>query len=387
MKSILLGTTALVAAGATACDAMADGLELTLGGDYAAAAGANVAEDFYSGLNGDPRWGAFRQDVEVFFFGKTTLDNGISVGTKIELEGQQSSDQIDEVWAFFEGGFGEVRFGDDDDAVEQLSYGIPTATNIFGVDSPYFSFSNAWAGGLGVGTNSTYRQLSGDATKILYFSPTFGGFTFGISFAPDRQGEDCYFGFTSGTGCGSSAPGGTTYANNVGEISEVISAAINFEHDFDGFYLVTGTGGAYGELERPGPGNPGRDTNVWTARGHLHVGFGGWYMGGAIAYTENQYGAGNGTQNGGNVLTYGLGVTYNWDAWTAGFSWSGGQYGEFYGSPTGGDGTLNVFRLEGRYDLGPGISLDASTGYDNWNVEGGQGYDAWTVMSGFHIGF
>ncbi len=379
MKNTLLRTTALIAAGAIAGEAMADGVELGLSGEYSAAAGANVAEDFYPGLD-DPRWGAFRQDLEIYFFGKTTLDNGISVGAKIEFDGQ--------VWAFFEGGFGEIRFGNDDDAVEKLAYGIPTATNIFGVDSPDFSFSNAWASGLGIGTNSTYRQLSDDATKILYFAPTFGGFTFGISFAPDRKGEDCSFGFTSGTSCGSSAPGGTTYANNVGQISEVISAAIKFERDFDGFYLVAGAGGAYGELERPGPGNPGRGTNVWTARTHLHVGVGNWYIGGAIAYTGNQYGAGNGTQNGGNVLTYGLGITYNWDGWTVGFAWSGGQYDEFHGGD-GGGGSLNVFRLEGRYDLGPGISLDASTGYDTWNLEGSTGddYDAWSVMTGFQIDF
>ncbi len=387
MKKTLLGTTAMVAAGVVAGQAAADGIELGLGGYYNAAAGANVSENFYDNISADdPRWGAFRQDVEVSFDGKMTLDNGITVGSRVQLEGQQSNDQIDEVWAYFQGGFGEVRFGDDDDAVEQLAYGVPTATNIFGVDSPYFSFSNAWAGGLGIGTNTTYRQLSGDATKILYFSPSFGGFTFGISYAPDRRGEDCYFGFTSGTSCGSSAPGGTTYANNGGQISEVISAAINFEHDFNGFYIVAGGGGAHGEIERPGST---RDDDIWTARGHLHVGVGNWYFGGALAYTKNQYGAPNGTPNpgdGGNVLTYGLGMTYNFDAWTVGAAWSGGQYKDFYGGG-GGDGSLNVYRIEGRYDLGPGISLDASTGYDDWSVENGEGYTAWSVMTGFHIGF
>jgi outer membrane protein OmpU len=387
MKKTLLGTTAMVAAGVVAGQAAADGIELSLGGYYNAAAGANISEDFYSGANGgdDPRWGAFRQDVEIYIDSRITLDNGITVGSRVQLEAQQSNDQIDEVWAFFQGGFGEVRFGDDDDAVEQLSYGIPTATNIFGVDSPYFSFSNAWASGLGVGTNSTYRQLSGDATKILYFSPSFGGFTFGISFAPDRRGEDCYFGFTSGTSC-SAAPGGTTYANNPGQVSEVVSAAVNFEHDFNGFYIVAGGGGALGEVERPGSGNTNRDDDIWTARGHLHMGVGNWYFGGALAYTKNQYGSGNGTQNGGNVFTYGLGITYNFDAWTVGAAWSGGQYGEFYGNG-GDDASLNVYRVEGRYDLGPGISLDASTGYDDWDGGSGDDYDAWTIMSGFHIGF
>ncbi len=391
MKKTLLGTTAMVAAGMVAGQAAAQGVEMSLGGYYNAAAGANVSEDFSGagynapvvGHNTDTRWGAFRQDVEVYFNAKAVLDNGITVGARVQLEGQQSRDQIDEVWAYFQGGFGEVRFGDDDDAVEQLAYGIPTATNIFGVDSPFFSFSNAWVGGHGVGTNSTYRQLSGDATKILYFSPSFGGFTFGISFAPDRRGEDCYFGFTSGTSCGSSAPGGTTFANNGGQVSEVISAALNFEQDFNGFYVVAGGGGAFGEVERPGTG---LDSSIWTARGHLQVGVGNWYFGGALAYTENQYrSAANGE---GNVFTYGLGITYNWDAWTVGAAWSGGQYSNFYGS-SGSDGSLNVFRLEGRYDLGPGISLDASAGYDTWDVGGTSAadYDAWSIQSGFHIGF
>ena len=385
MKKTLLGTTAMVAAGVVAGQAAADGIELGLGGYYNAAAGANISEDFngsYNGFNTDTRWGAFRQDVEVYFDGKMTLDNGITVGTRVQLEGQQSNDQIDEVWAYFQGGFGEVRFGDDDDAVEQLAYGVPTATNIFGVDSPYFSFSNAWIGGQGIGTNTTYRQLSGDATKILYFSPSFGGFTFGMSFAPDRRGEDCYFGFTSGTSCGSSAPGGTTYANNTGQNSEVLSGAINFEHDFNGFYIVAGGGGAYGEVERPGPN---LDDSIWTARGHLHVGVGNWYFGGALAYTKNQYRTAAFGE--GNVFTYGFGLTYNWDAWTVGAAWSGGQYGDYYAN--GGDGTLNVYRIEGRYDLGPGISLDASAGYDDWDLDGANGnsYSAWSVMSGFHIGF
>jgi hypothetical protein len=384
MKKTLLGTTAMVAAGVVAGQAAADGVELGLGGYYTAAAGANVSEEYYDSYGyDDPRFGAFRQDVEVFFRGNTTLDNGLTVGATIQLEGQQSGDQIDEVWAYFRGGFGEVRFGDDDDAVEQLSYGIPTATNVFGVDSPFFSFSNAWFGTtgsfLGYGTNTTYRQLSSDATKIIYFSPTFGGFTFAVSYAPDRRGEDCYFGFS--TCGGSSAPGGTSYSFNGGQVSEVWSAAMNFEHEFNGFSMVAGVGGAYGEVERPGAGN---EDDIWTVRSHLHFGFGNWYIGGAIAHTDNQFAEPGG--DAGTVTTYGLGVTYNWDAWTVGFAWSHGDYGNGAVS-TGNDATLDVFRLEGRYDLGPGISLDGSMGYDSWDVDAADDYEAWSIMTGFYIGF
>src|SRR5690606_31266316 len=163
-----------------------------------------------------------------------------------------------------------------------------------------------WHRGWGIGTNTTYRQLSGDATKILYFSPSFGGFSFALSYAPDRRGEDCYFGFTSI--CGNLTPGGTTFANNPGQISEVWSAALNFEHDFNGFSLVAGAGGAYGEIELTDD-----DEDVWTARTHLGVGFSGFYIGGAIAHTE--------MDGPFDTTTYGVGGTYNFDAWTVGLAW------------------------------------------------------------------
>ena len=154
MKHVLLGTTALVAAGFAASSAhAAQGVQLGIGGYYAAAAGLILSQD---DNNGDPgahtRDIVFRQDVEVHFKGETTLDNGLTVGARIELEGQQSDDQIDEVWAYFKGGWGQVRFGDDDDASEQLHYLIPNASNDFGVDTPYFEFANNHGNGFSNGS-------------------------------------------------------------------------------------------------------------------------------------------------------------------------------------------------------------------------------------------
>lgn len=395
VRQALLGTSAMVAGGVAAGAANADdGVNLELGGRYAAAAGWNIQEDFYpgAGIEGAPRAVAFRQDVEVFFLGETTLDNGLRVGAHIRLEGQQSGDQMDEVWAFFNGGFGEIRFGDDEDAAEQLAYGIPTATNIFGVDSPYFSFSNAWASGLGLGTGFTYLKMSDNATKIIYFAPTFGGFTFALSYAPDRRGEDCYFGFTSGTACGSSAPGGTTYANNRGQMSEVVSGALNYEGDFDSFTLFAGVGGSYGEWERPGFVTDGvtttyGDTTAWGIRGHLQAAIGNWYIGGSMVYRKNGFYAGSTPSQGEevNLLFGGLGVTYNWDAWTVGTSWAHGNIDNWGGK--GQDATLDIIRIEGRYDLAPGISLDASTGWDSWDADSQPDYSAWSFATGFYIAF
>src|SRR5262245_9688911 len=180
MKSVLLGSTTLIAVGLVGSNAMAAGVELGLGGRYMGAAGVVFDQD--EGEPGEPgnntSSDVFRQDVEVYFKGEATLDNGLTVGARVELEGQQSGDQIDEVWAYFKGGWGQIRFGDDDDAYEQLAYLIPSASKIFGVDTPNFEFANNLSGaGNVVQTNTTIQRLSGDATKIIYFSPNFGGFT------------------------------------------------------------------------------------------------------------------------------------------------------------------------------------------------------------------
>src|SRR6201991_4056093 len=144
MKNLLLGTTALVATGLVASNAhAAQGVQLGIGGYYAAPAGILFDQDNNDGEPGaHTRNVVFRQDVEIHFKGETTLDNGLTVGARIEMEGQQSEDQIDEVWAYFKGGGGQVRFGDDDEAYEQLSYLIPSASlGLFGVDTPHFEFS------------------------------------------------------------------------------------------------------------------------------------------------------------------------------------------------------------------------------------------------------
>ena len=50
--------------------------------------------------------------------GSAVLDNGLEVGARVELEGEdEDGDQIDEAWIFFSGGFGELRIGSIDDAL------------------------------------------------------------------------------------------------------------------------------------------------------------------------------------------------------------------------------------------------------------------------------
>src|SRR5215470_3163069 len=78
MKRALLGSTALVAAELCAVGAMAaDGVKLTLGGYYHAAAGGIAGEDFSasSGVSGgELRDYAFKQNIDVTFSGERVAD-------------------------------------------------------------------------------------------------------------------------------------------------------------------------------------------------------------------------------------------------------------------------------------------------------------------------
>ena len=84
MKRALLGSTALVAVGLCAAGAIAaDGVKLTIGGYYHAAAGGIAGDDFSasSGVDEDDlRDYAFKQNVEITFSGESVLGNGLTVG-------------------------------------------------------------------------------------------------------------------------------------------------------------------------------------------------------------------------------------------------------------------------------------------------------------------
>lgn len=360
MKKVLLGSTALVAAGLIAGHAeAADGVKLSLGGYYRGVAGV-MFDDFdgaAAGLEDDLRNYVFKQDVEVHFKGETTLDNGLTVGAVVQLEGQTSGDQIDEVYAYFSGGWGELRFGDDDEALTQLCSIGPSGAANFGADSPFFSFSNSAANNTALplgalayaSTNGTCYGMTGDSTKLIYFSPNFGGFSFAMSFSPDDT-EDTR---------NSTNGAGTRFENNGGD-SEALSIAANFNHDFNGVTLNIG-GGATWSFDREAA--PAADEKQ-DYQGYASVGFFGFTIGGSVEQRVDFGGDDS------DRLVYGAGVTYNWDAWTVGIGWTHGDYeiAQAGTTVTAGTATLaltgdadqnqDIFALTAAYALGPGITVD-----------------------------
>jgi len=365
IRGSLLCSTALAAVAAAAGARAADGVKLSIGGYYHAAAGAVLGEDLSesSGVSeGNLRDYVFKQKVDIVFNGESTLDNGLTVGAYVDLRGQTTpDDQIKRVYAYFSGGFGKVQFGDQDGALAAMCYTVPSASAIFGADSPAvtgFNFSNAGIAGYAA-TNGTCYGVDSYSTQLVYFSPVFDGFQFGASFTPD-QTED-----TRNTLAGA----GTRLKNDASQNSENLSLAGVFTHDFNDVKLTLGGAHTWSFLKESNPNNTGKaqDSNAY-----LQVSYAGFTIGAATEYRQN-FG-----DDGADQLVFGAGATYNCDPWTIGLGWTRGDYEKAVGA--NGVGPFNAVHddvaLTLAYALGPGISVDGLLEYSRYKSDDAAGPDS-----------
>ena len=369
MKRLLLGSTTLAAIASLVAGAVAaDGVTLKIGGRYKGAAGVTLSEDFSasSGVAGsDLRDYVFKQDVEVDFEGQTVLDNGLTVGAAIELKGQtDADDQIDSVYAYFSGGFGEIRFGDTEEAYAQLCYLVPSASELFGADSPDFNFSNAGIAGYAA-TNGTCYGIDDNSTKLVYFSPTFAGFKFAASFTPDNS-ED-----TRNILAGA----GTRLRNDDGQNSENLSLAAQFVHDFNGATLTLGGGGTFSFNKEANPNNT-HDARGYNAYAQLE--FSDFTVGAATELRDNL------GDDGADQWVYGIGATYDLDDWTFGLGWTHGAYEKATGENDVGpfNADHDIYSATVSYELEDGISIDGVLEYSDYASHDAAGPDYQGLAAG-----
>src|SRR5262249_11226612 len=218
MRKYLLGTTAVVAAaacgGAAYAQDASEPIKLGLGGywrgGFAFQTGGNGAAQNQRIRDG------MQQDSLIVVSGSTKFDNGLNVGVSVQFRGEGANsatstvrqngttvsggqDTVKRSYVRFFGGFGEVRFGDDEDSRLQKQYDAPQAGSLVGVNSPFLTWSNN-----PIGTNSTNAPIGTKrAQRIAYFSPTFAGFSFAASYSMnDHKGNLAPVAFQSTTGPG-----------------------------------------------------------------------------------------------------------------------------------------------------------------------------------------
>jgi outer membrane protein OmpU len=416
MRKALYGTTALAAAALVAADASAaSGLQLGITGYYRnsiggtwgrppatqhlVTSGGAVTSISTAGLgNFDRQSVSMRQEIRVNFTGETTLDNGITVRVLVGLNGENVAKsnntlQIDRAYADFSGKFGLVRIGEANGALTTDCVTDPgNVTANFGVNSPNESYSNvgyaqrrnqqlqtANVSNSGAGYFSTfgvgpvgsigtcYGIIEGKGNKIQYYSPTIGGFNFGISFTPTGGQRLAGGGLAYGTDV--TAPGPGNAGNNI------LSVGADYSHSFGGWSVTAGGGGewAFTQYTAAGATAPKGQRASWY-QGGVQVGFGHVVGGVSGAYYANYPHAGYpattaSPSDDGWVLS--AGVSYTIDAWSFGLQGVYGSYGQsalaiLGTSPPGAHvdrEQLWGISLNGAYALGPGISLEAQLAY------------------------
>jgi predicted porin len=278
MKKQLLTSTALVAAGVMAVSGSALAQSkptLTVGGSTEQIFGVGSNSDAFDAANGARVGWDQHSDAEIHFNGAVTLDNGIKIQTRIELEGNSNTDDtagkdsnivngapgttgdgdfVDEHWMRISGSFGEIRLGSGDAAGMAMTTGY-LGTWSTGVGQLHAFDIPDWISVPATVSASTVARvdLNSDAEHISYFTPRFSGFQAGISYVPSTE-EDVnnqraltaagdtdgwsfgvnYVGKFSGVGIGIAA-GYTTANESAVDRSDPETWGIGGRFDFQGF--------------------------------------------------------------------------------------------------------------------------------------------------------
>ena len=371
MRKILLGTTAVVGAalmGVTV--AQAQTAPTVRVGGYFEFTGGYVDDSNDSSavaLSGTERASRskidFRSDMEIHVIVRGKAANGLSYGAEIEVQmdaNNTSSTALDtdEMWGFISSPtMGTLQFGDQDSAADQLKVAAPGVTNL--------GESGGWDEFIAPAADGTRYILStindgSDSTKIIYMSPQFFGFDFGVSYAPNQyEGENFLVG------------GSTTVLQrdpNAGSIRNELSGAIRYRGSFGN----VGVAAAFSAMRGDAPDAAStavqiQDPNAYQAGLNLSaMGFtvGGHYMWGK--YAGASFGRAGVREGLGNSSNWTLGATYRTGAISVGAFYSLGQRDNGTGLS---DREQRAIGVGAVYTLAPGLEMFANyTNIDDKNI-------------------
>lgn len=433
MKKILLTSTALVAAGMLSAGAAsaAEKIKLNVGG-YSKwwVVGAWQDKDFQNGATGTQGNNVaagqsqksnvdVKGDNEIWFSGSTALDNGLKVGVMVTLEAgghtDTVTDNIDNSYAWIEGGFGKVLAGIHANGTALLHVQAPDAAGNFtnggmmmgnwAIAKPSGVMGMNQRVGYTTSSNTTAIISDDKAEKLTYVAPSFYGLTLGASYIPNvaRLGSSGLGQHGRGNGQDrlQGWGGGALYTNTFGPVGVKASA---------GYVWVdlTATGGAEKALTQQAYG--------------AQLSYAGFTLGGSVQRASDdrknggittavlggtsQAGTYGGKGGGGGYLDFG-GVAYD-----VGLQYASGPYAVsfayFHSSVVGltdttmrngKDDTIDAYQVSGKYNLGPGVDVLASVGYIEYKDQrdGMAGVTAvqnsaysnsgWTAMTGLSLSF
>ena len=361
MKKLLLGSTALAVGGLMAAPAMAaDPIKIGVGGYYTFYAFAGSMEGNYAtnGTSVQYRGTQLIQEGEIHFIGQSKLDNGTTVGIRVELEGWNpptnanavssanvpggglavgsSNRQIDEAYMFAFGDWGRVEVGAKDDAAYIMYYGAPSALIGFGFFQHDSSFS--WTNPVANANNKAAFRISTqtidgqyqDANRINYYTPRFAGLQIGVGYAPkiNTTGSLGTSGLANGPGNNTGGVCGFTDATTANgcptndySYQDALAIGANYLNKFGDFSVAAY--GAYSYMSFvPGfqPGgvnqNTGANLGAWKQMVFgAQVSYAGFTLGGSYGWDNNGLGNNYFTGLGNDTRSYALALLYETGPW------------------------------------------------------------------------
>ncbi|MGF1500538.1 MAG: porin [Paracoccaceae bacterium] len=370
MKKVLLSTSALALVGAVATPAAAAEWEVDVGGFstqlvYFGSADVDGVDTDYDGVD-------VLSNTEIRFRPSITLDNGLKIGADIQLEGNTSSDTIDESFVSIDGSFGRIQIGSENSAGYTMTFTAPDesllpinsgSVSVFvplTTGAPVETLDDAFRGPLG--SSFVENNRNNDAQRITYFSPRFAGLQVGASYARDDQQDS------------------SEAVDLNGEIGNYFDVGVNYVNSFGGVDVAVSGRWGIATNDAPNSDNP----QVYAIG--ANVGFAGVTVGGTFAEQNN---AGNNDATG-----YSAGIAYNTGPWGVSFSYYSGEgvNDQVFDSDLnqcevlGCDETYEAFSLGVSYALAKGVQLGAFGIYVDGEEETGDAGGAGDDFDGFAIG-
>jgi outer membrane protein OmpU len=294
-------------------------------------------------------------DSEIHFNGRMTLDNGLILGFRAELEANTDSDQIDESYMFVESRFGRVELGSINNVAYRMHYEAPEAftRNWLVADG---NLTNNVANPTGspsldstlIGTKN--RFFDNDSEKINYYTPRFAGFQLGASYIPnsaqDRNGSPDPISIAYSRGW---AVGG------------------NFVRTFGAFDVALSAGYLRWEGPQLSAGTSAPDPDAWQTG--LQIGYRGFKVGGSYAKIRDGRSGTSGTNTAASTAGTGtnkvegdawnLGAQYTFGPASVSLTYAQGRNDDSPAAgPSFGDDKFSGLSLAGKYQIGPGVSLE-----------------------------